>query len=135
MINLFLDDIRPCPKGFIAARSAEECLLLLSECEVDILSLDYELGYGQPNGSAVVRGLIAAERYPRQIYVHSSSPSGRALMVRLLREARPVGVEIHDGPMTESVLGAAAASAIANVEAIEEKQAAEKRLSDHERNR
>lgn len=111
MINVYLDDIRPCPKGFALARSADECLLLLADCEVDVLSLDYELGYGQPNGSAVVRGLIARGKFPRRIYVHSSSPSGRALMVRLLREAGPSGVSIHDGPMPEHVLREAARAA------------------------
>jgi len=102
-------------------------LLLLAEFEVDVLSLDYELGYGAPNGSAVVKGLIAAGRYPRRIYVHSSSPSGRALMVRLLREAGPQGVAIHDGPMPESLLTGAAAAA--DGATAERKNAAEKRLS------
>jgi len=109
MINVYLDDVRPCPKGFVAARSAEECLLLLTEFEVDILSLDFELGYGQPNGLAVVHGLIAADRYPRRVYVHSSSMLGRAQMVRELRLSNPSGVEIHDGPMPSSVLEAEAA--------------------------
>lgn len=111
MINVFLDDIRRCPSGFVAARTADECLQLLASCDVDILSLDYELGYGQPNGAAVVRELIAGGRFPRQVYVHSSSPSGRALMVRLLREAQLPNTVIHDGPMPESVLLAAAKAA------------------------
>ncbi len=127
MINVYLDDIRPCPKGFVLARSADECLLLLAECEVDVLSLDYELGYGQPNGSAVVRGVIAGGKYPRRIYVHSSSPSGRALMVRLLREAAPSGVAIHDGPMSEQVLREAAQAAESR-EAAVQISAAEERL-------
>ncbi|XID94437.1 cyclic-phosphate processing receiver domain-containing protein [Paenibacillaceae bacterium WGS1546] len=109
MINVYLDDVRPCPRGFAAARSAEECLLLLAECEVDILSLDFELGYGQPNGMAVVRGIVESGKYPRRIFVHSSSPSGRARMVKELRAADPAGVEIHDGPMPPGVLEAAAA--------------------------
>jgi len=108
MINLFLDDVRPCPRGFAVARSAEECLLMLAECDVDILSLDFELGYGQPNGLAVVHGLIASGKYPRRIYVHSSSIMGRIQMVRDLRAANPAGVEIHDGPMPPNVLEAAA---------------------------
>lgn len=127
MINVYLDDIRLCPKGFVLAKSADECLLLLAECEVDVLSLDYELGYGQPNGSAVVRGLIAGGKYPRRIYVHSSSPSGRALMVRLLREAGPSGVAIHDGPMPEQVLREAALAAEGR-EASERIRTAEQRL-------
>lgn len=110
MINVFLDDVRRCPEGFVPARSADECLLLLAECDVNVLSLDFELGLGQPNGLSVVHGMIATARYPKQVFVHSSSMMGRAQMVRALREASPRGVIIHDGPMTEEVLREAAAS-------------------------
>jgi hypothetical protein len=108
MINIYLDDMRPCPAGFVAARTAEECLTLLAECEVNLLSLDFELGYGQPNGLSVVHGLIVSGKYPREIFVHSSSLMGRAQMVHELRSAQPEGVRIHDGPMPDNVLQAAA---------------------------
>ncbi|WP_373231515.1 cyclic-phosphate processing receiver domain-containing protein [Cohnella sp.] len=108
MINVYLDDVRPCPQGFVAARSAEECLLLLAASEVNLLSLDFELGMGQPNGLAVVHGIIASGKYPKEIYVHSSSLSGRAQMVYEFRAANPLGVIIHDGPMPLSIQEAAA---------------------------
>jgi hypothetical protein len=108
MIHVFLDDTRRCPPGFTLARTAEECLMLLESAKVGILSLDYELGYGRLNGMAVVRGMINKGLYPQEVYVHSSSMAGRAEMVRALREAAPPGVVIHDGPMSESVLQAAA---------------------------
>jgi hypothetical protein len=107
-VNVYLDDVRRIPPGFVAARSAQECLLLLAESQVNLLSLDYELGYGQPNGMAVVHGMIAAGTYPKEIFVHSSSLMGRAQMVFELRAANPPGVVIHDGPMTSEVLDAAA---------------------------
>lgn len=116
MINVFLDDARPCPMGFVAARSAEECLLLLAECDVNVLSLDFELGYGQPNGLAVVHAMIARAIYPKEIYVHSSSAMGRAQMVRALRDAAPPSVIVHDGPMPHSVLQAAAQQAAGDPE-------------------
>lgn len=108
MINVFLDDVRPCPRGFTVARTADECLTLLRECEVGILSLDYELGFGQPNGFAVVSGLIAAGKYPQEVYVHSSSMLGRAHMTKALREAGISGMTVHDGPMPPDVLARAA---------------------------
>nr|WP_221626709.1 cyclic-phosphate processing receiver domain-containing protein [Cohnella lubricantis] len=112
-----MDDVRRCPEGFVAARSAEECLLLLAECEVNVLSLDFELGIGLPNGLSVVHGMIAAARYPKQVFVHSSSLMGRAQMVRALLEASPAGVIVHDGPMTEDILREAADAAAAAKEA------------------
>lgn len=111
MINVFLDDVRPCPKGFVSARTAEECQLLLAECEINILSLDYELGYDQLNGMAVVHQLIAGGKYPREIFIHSSSSKGRAEMAYALRCAQLPGVIVHDGPMSEADLQAAAGDA------------------------
>jgi hypothetical protein len=108
MINVYMDDVRPCPQGFTVARSAEECLLLLAASEVNLLSLDYELGLGQPNGLTVVHGIIASGKYPKEVYVHSSSMMGRAQMVRELRAANPHGVIIHDGPMPNPILEMAA---------------------------
>lgn len=104
MINVYLDDVRPCPQGFAVARSAEACLSMLAVSDVNLLSLDFELGMGQPNGLSVVHGIIASGRYPKEIYVHSSSLYGRAQMVAGLRAVNPPGVIIHDGPMPMSVL-------------------------------
>jgi hypothetical protein len=114
MINVYLDDVRPCPPGFVAARSAEDCLLLLEASEVNLLSLDFELGLGEPNGLAVVHGIITSGKYPLEIFVHSSSLMGRAQMVHAFRAANPHGVIIHDGPMPPHILEAAATGDIRN---------------------
>ena len=45
MIHVYLDDLRPCPQGFTLAKDVKECISLLQECEVDILSLDHDLGW------------------------------------------------------------------------------------------
>lgn len=99
MINVYLDDYRPCPAGFVLAKSAAECILLLQHEEVDVLSLDYELGWGQPNGLAVVQHIVDSGRYPRVFYFHTSSPSGRIGMIHLLTQHAPPDVVIHQGPM------------------------------------
>jgi hypothetical protein len=99
MINVYLDDYRPCPTGFTPAKNAEECKLLLEHEEVDILSLDYDLGWGQPTGLEVARYIVESGRYPRSIYFHTSSPEGRTQMVHLLLKHAPSHVNIHNGPM------------------------------------
>jgi len=108
LIHVFLDDLRPCPKGFVVARTAEECVTLLMECDVGVLSLDYELGPDSPNGMAVVESMIVHGRFPREVYVHSSSPMGKARMLKALRDAAPPGTVVHDGPMPEAVRRAVA---------------------------
>jgi hypothetical protein len=110
MIHVYLDDMRPCPPGFTAARSAEECILLLQECEVDILSLDFDLGWHAPNASEVVAWMIVSARYPRRLFFHTSSPAGRERMVRMLEPTLPPATVLHNGPMPDSVLREAAAA-------------------------
>lgn len=104
MIHLYLDDWRACPKGFALARNGEECLMMLRECEVDILSLDYELGFDQLNGGDVVAAMIAEQLRAKEIYLHTSSPAGRRKMYELLYAHMPEDVKIYNGPMPEDVL-------------------------------
>ncbi|BBH19898.1 hypothetical protein Back11_12430 [Paenibacillus baekrokdamisoli] len=99
MINVYLDDYRPCPKGFVLAVNAEACMLLLSTEEIDILSLDFDLGWGQPTGLEVVQYIVDSGRYPKSVYFHTSSPAGRMQMIHLLRQHAPLEVTIHNGPM------------------------------------
>jgi len=103
-IHLYLDDWRPHPKGFALARNGEECLMMLRECEVDVLSLDYELGHDQMNGGDVVAAMVAEKLRAKEIYLHTSSPYGRRKMYELLYEHMPEDVRVHNGPMPETLI-------------------------------
>lgn len=104
MINVFLDDRRPCPPGFVPARTAEECMLLLEECEVNILSLDHDLGPGEPTGYDVAAYIVRSGKYPREIYLHTSSEWGRSRMFQILYRNKPEGVKVHLYGMPADVL-------------------------------
>ncbi len=99
VINVYLDDYRPCPRGFVLAVNVEECVRLLSTEEVDILSLDYDLGWNQPTGIEVAQYIVDSGRYPKQVYFHTSSAAGRMQMVHLLQQHAPPEIQIHNGPM------------------------------------
>lgn len=103
MINVFLDDLRRCPEGFVLARTAEECMLLLEECEVNILSLDHDLGLGEPTGYDVARFIVERGKYPKEIYLHTSSAMGRSRMFQLLYKHKPEGTKVHMFAMPDSV--------------------------------
>ncbi|MDQ0111371.1 cyclic-phosphate processing receiver domain-containing protein [Paenibacillus harenae] len=104
MIHIYLDDYRGCPKGFVLAKDAEECKLLLDQEPVGILSLDYDLGWAQPTGYEVVRHIVATGRYPEQIYLHTSSVAGRVQMYQELYQNAPETTKLHNGPMPDSLL-------------------------------
>ena len=103
-IHLYMDDWRPCPDGFALARTGEECLLLLQECEVGILSLDHEMGPGELSGSEVAARIVANGTFPREIYLHTSSEYGRRSMYQTLYAGKPDDVVLHRGPMPDDVV-------------------------------
>lgn len=112
-IHVYLDDTRRCPPGFVLAKNAEECILLLKEYEVDILSLDYDLGWGEATGLDVAKFLAAAANkaevsYPREIYLHSSSAIGRLSMFQVLYPHKPPHGILRNGAMPEETLARAA---------------------------
>lgn len=111
MIHVYLDDFRKCPHGFVLAKTAEECKLLIDGETIDILSLDYDLGWGQPTGYEVVRHLIENGKFPRRIYLHTSSAPGKQQMYRSLAENLPEGVLLFGGPMPRQLLDEVAAAA------------------------
>jgi hypothetical protein len=104
MIYVYLDDLRPCPRGFVLARNAEEFMLLLEYESVGIASLDHDLGWNVPNGLEVARRMVELQRFPQEIYLHSSNPSGRASMYQLLYNHKPEGTKLYMTPMPEELL-------------------------------
>lgn len=108
MIHVYLDDFRHCPEGFVLAKNAEECKLLIDMEQIDILSLDYDLGWNEPTGFEVVTHLIQSQKFPRRIYLHTSSMYGRQHMYDALRQALPEDFELYARPMTREELELAA---------------------------
>lgn len=98
MINVFLDDLRPCPANFRLARTVNECIRLLKGNKVKILSLDYDLGIGQPNGMDLVQYMVAHRLYAENIVIHSANPFGRLRMYSLLNQNKPKHVSITVKP-------------------------------------
>jgi len=104
MINVYLDDFRPCPNGFVLAKNVEECLELLASYQVNILSLDHDLGVGEPNGYDLVQRMVEHGYYANEIYLHSSSAIGRTNMYQLLEQHKPEYVSIYKYPMPIEVI-------------------------------
>ncbi|QNK55229.1 cyclic-phosphate processing receiver domain-containing protein [Paenibacillus sp. PAMC21692] len=104
MIHVYLDDYRRCPDGFVLARNAEECKQLIQYEEIDVLSLDFDLGWGQPTGDEVVRHIVSTGRFPSRIYLHTSSVSGRNSMYHTLSASLPDRTQLFGGPMPHALL-------------------------------
>jgi len=99
MIKVYMDDTRPCPKGFILTRSVGKCKKLLkSKRAIHTLSLDHDMGFGQPTGFDLVKYMVKHKRYAKKIIIHSANPFGRFRMVQLLRQHLPSHVELTVAP-------------------------------------
>ncbi|PZE21583.1 cyclic-phosphate processing receiver domain-containing protein [Paenibacillus xerothermodurans] len=94
MINVFLDDKRRAPKGFRIVRSAAECIELLQTQQIQILSLDYNLGGNKPTGYTVAKHMVRHKLFPKKIIIHSHSPHGRMQMYRVLCRHAPKRIPI-----------------------------------------
>ncbi|WNQ14018.1 hypothetical protein MJA45_13665 [Paenibacillus aurantius] len=98
MINVYLDDMRPCPKGFILVRTVEACIKLISLKKVNTLSLDHDLGFGRPSGYELVKYMVTHKIYAKKIIIHSANPFGRIRMFKLLEKHKPAQVELYIRP-------------------------------------
>lgn len=103
MIHIYMDDLRKVPKGFALARSTEECLLMLRECEVDILSLDYDMGPGDYSGGEVARRIVLEGLFPEKSICTLQSV-GRKEMYEILYTAKPEGMLLVNGPLSSDKL-------------------------------
>jgi hypothetical protein len=112
-INLWLDDVRPAPIGWVHAKTVEEAQEYLKTTSVELCSLDHDLGacnyclagrsaeqwlvehhfQSMPNcehfgtGLTLVRWMCETGHWPAEKpTVHSSNKDGRAKMQHLLDE-------------------------------------------------
>ena len=113
-INLYVDDLRDCPKGFTIARTYQEAVRLLQseEFNIHILTLDHDLGEDEkgkelPNGYDLVKYFCEHGLHANKIYLHTDNPVGRKNMYETLLAAQRRGfieedIEIYHYPITEN---------------------------------
>lgn len=119
--NLYVDDNRACPEGWIPARSAEEAMYALLMCKVDRVSMDFDLDcpdcpecnfecpkanggheecpcachtQGDMNGLHLLEWMKKYNRWPKQKPdIHSSNEEGAEAMKEFIDANYPVDVK------------------------------------------
>jgi hypothetical protein len=84
-ISLYVDDLRDCPNGFVVARTVDEAIYFLTHYEVDVMSLDHDLGEDadgslMPSGYDLVKYMGEHRLTARTIHIHTDNPVGRENM-------------------------------------------------------
>jgi hypothetical protein len=92
-INLYLDDLRDCPEGFVVARNMQEAISYLTTHHVHILSLDHDLGLDAegklaPAGTDFVKYFCEHGLFADRIYIHTDNGPGREYMYQTLLAAQ-----------------------------------------------
>lgn len=96
-INLYLDDLRDIPDGFVGARSVEETISLIGKNKVYILSLDHDLGINeegelQKTGYDLVKYICGNGIRPaNKIYIHTDNIVGQNNMYETLKASQKRG--------------------------------------------
>lgn len=108
-INIYLDDLRLYPEGFVIARTYDKAVKLLEDNKVGILSLDHDLGedeYGNllKTGYDLVKYICENNCDIEKIYIHTDNAVGRENMYQTLLGAQRRGfisadIEIYHYPL------------------------------------
>lgn len=96
MINVYVDDLRICPEGFTIARTYEEAIQLLINNNVDILSLDHDLGEDETGnlrktGYDLVKYICENNIKVNKIYLHTDNVVGKENMFETLESCKRRG--------------------------------------------
>lgn len=75
-MNLWVDDERVAPEGWVWAKTCGAALWLLSLGNVKKISLDHDLG-GNDTTRPIVLWMCENDVWPDEIYVHTQNPVGR----------------------------------------------------------
>lgn len=95
-INVYLDDLRDCPEGFVLAKNVEELTQLFEQNEVGILSLDHDLGVKEdgtllPTGYDFVKYFCEYGLSCEKIYLHTDNTVGKENMESVLKASQKRG--------------------------------------------
>ena len=104
-MNLYLDDTRDAPPGWVLVRTADECVDVLRSGVVESLSLDHDLAaehYAgkegrEATGYHVVMWMAEHSVWPAKITLHTMNPAGRDAMAQAIRRYAP-HVELRIAP-------------------------------------
>lgn len=109
-INLYLDDLRDCPNGFVLARTVDEAIQYFKIFNINILSLDHDLGVDNEgnllkSGYDLVKIICKEGLRANKIYLHTDNPVGRdnmyyTLIGAIKHNILDSDIEVYNYPAT-----------------------------------
>jgi len=96
-ISLFVDDERTANHNFIRAYDYDDAIQTMEEYDVQIISLDHDLGLGK-TGYDITKWMVENDYWPKVIIIHTANPVGSQNMIQLLEHYKPEDVDIIHNP-------------------------------------
>ncbi|RFU60630.1 cyclic-phosphate processing receiver domain-containing protein [Bacillus sp. V59.32b] len=94
-INVFLDDYRKAPSGYVLVETIDECIELLRNFNIEHLSLDHDLLNRSRNGLMLVQIMIKEKLFANRITIHSANSVGGKAMYNSLKQAQRDSIMSH----------------------------------------
>ncbi|EJS66780.1 hypothetical protein CN425_18435 [Bacillus cereus] len=95
-MNVYMDDQRSCPFGYVLATTVESAIQIVRDCEVTILSLDFNMGWRQSNGLDFVDAFCEEGLYVKEIHFHTNDVIGMHKMRQRIERGKEQGeIEAH----------------------------------------
>lgn len=88
MRNLWIDDLRPAPSGWVWVKSSTEAIGVLTVSAFDAVSLDHDLG-GDDTTRPVVLWFCENDLWPERVHVHTANPVGREWLTGMAERYGP----------------------------------------------
>ncbi|MBJ8103941.1 MULTISPECIES: cyclic-phosphate processing receiver domain-containing protein [Bacillus cereus group] len=90
-MNVYMDDQRSCPYGYLLATTVESALQFVRINKVNILSLDFNMGWRQKNGAEFVEAFCREGLYVNEIHLHTNDVIGMHKMKQRIEKGKEQG--------------------------------------------
>ena len=90
-MNVYMDDQRSCPFGYVPATTVECALQMVRDYDVNILSLDFNMGWGAKNGLDFVEAFCTEGLYVNEIRFHTNDVIGMYKMKQRMDKGKEEG--------------------------------------------
>ncbi|EJS52709.1 hypothetical protein CN445_04230 [Bacillus cereus] len=90
-MNVYMDDQRSCPYGYVLATTVESALQFVRSNKVNILSLDFNMGWRQKNGAEFVEAFCTEGLYVNEIHLHTNDVIGMHQMKQRIERGKEEG--------------------------------------------
>ena len=90
-MNVYMDDQRSCQYGYVLATTVEYALQMVREYDVNILSLDFNMGRGEKSGLDFVEVFCKEGLYVNEIRLHTNDVIGMYKMKQRINKGKKEG--------------------------------------------